>query len=509
MVFPHRRRRYGPLEKLTAAALDTVAKRRSTLASIAMDSGTLLAGRYRLRRKLGTGGMAVVWAADDEVLGRAVAIKQLHAPTDDGSRRFSREARIGAKLRHPGLVTVFDVVTDGPNVLLVMELVDGPSLAAVLEDGPLPAADVLRILEPVAAALDHVHEAGVVHRDVKPANILVGHDGQTRLADLGIATAAASTRITGAGTILGTPAYIAPEQLEGQDATPASDVYALAAVAFAALSGRPARSGRDALAILLAVRTTPAPRLREYWPGAPQGADDLLARGLARDPGERPASARELIHGLAAALAPSIEAPRLIEPAPQPAAGSRPPRRRPSRGPLVVGMLALALVAGTLAAILASGNDDSPSKQVAAATRTPAPSPTRTPTPTATATPTPTRTPAPSGRPTGPAAAVRAFYERAAAGDFAGAYELAGPQMRAALGDSQAGLERNLGSLRSIEFREVEVVSQDASGATVRISTVARHTNRTDACAGTLRALRTPDGWRVDPAGVQCRRISG
>ena len=195
-------------------------------------SGSLIADRYRVMERLGSGGMAVVYLAEDERLGRRVAVKRLHTGSpEDTAQRFSREARLGASLNHPNIAAVFDTVTDESSVVIVMEYVDGESLADTLRRGPLDPAKAVRALRGIGAALDHAHENGIVHRDVKPANILLGRGGEVKLVDLGIATAVEGTRITHSGSVMGTAAYMAPEQLDGSKAEPATDVYALAAVA--------------------------------------------------------------------------------------------------------------------------------------------------------------------------------------------------------------------------------------------------------------------------------------
>src|SRR3954468_6464998 len=156
-----------------------------------MSTGELVAGRYRILNLLGTGGMASVHLARDETLDRLVAVKRLRADSpQDVAERFHREARTGAALNHPNLVTVFDIIAEPPNVLIVMEYVDGSTLADELKSrGPMEAARALAILEPLAAALDHLQAQGVVHRDVKPANVLLGRKGEVKLTDLGIARA--------------------------------------------------------------------------------------------------------------------------------------------------------------------------------------------------------------------------------------------------------------------------------------------------------------------------------
>src|SRR5918992_3231541 len=206
-----------------------------------MDSSgaTVFAGRYRVIRRLGTGGSGAVFLSRDERLGREVAVKRLHGAemTTETAQRLRREARIMASLRHPNLVTVYDMLIDEDDLLLVMEYVRGETLADVLATAPMDCERTIRLLEPVAAALDCVHGEGVVHRDLKPSNILVGAGGVVKVADLGLATAAEITKITPPGAILGTPAYMAPEQARAGPCTPAVDVYSLATIAFESLSG--------------------------------------------------------------------------------------------------------------------------------------------------------------------------------------------------------------------------------------------------------------------------------
>lgn len=323
-----------------------------------MTADDLLAGRYRTLRVIGTGGMARVFLAEDERLGRRVAVKRLHAHSpEDTARRFQREARIGASLNHHNLVAVYDVDTDGESVLIVMEYVEGTTLADELRTGPLADDEVARIVSDVAAALDYVHAEGIVHRDVKPANVLLrDKDGAAKLADLGIATAAESTRITVSGTVMGTAAYMAPEQVEGIEAGPGADVYALAAVAFEALSGRKARQGDTPMAIAHRITSEPAPDLRATWPGADPAVTAVLERAMSRDPAERQQRAGEMAAELRAALAR----------APVTAA----PDRRSG-----IGWLALAVAAALAAVAVAvfatggdGGSDRGPSSEVRADT---------------------------------------------------------------------------------------------------------------------------------------------
>ncbi|MEX2195543.1 MAG: protein kinase [Thermoleophilaceae bacterium] len=340
----------------------------------------VLAGRYRVLERLGSGGMAAVYLAEDQRLGRRVAVKRLHADSpDDAARRFAREAKLLASLNHPNVVGVFDTVTDGEGVLIVMEYVEGETLSDALRRGPLEPGRATEVIAGVAAALDHAHEHGVVHRDVKPANVLLGGGEQVKLADLGIARAAEGTQLTRTGTVLGTPSYMAPEQLEGRELTPAVDVYALAAMAWETLAGRKAREGRTPMEIAHRVASEPPPDLREAWPKAPPGAAEVLRRGMSRDPVRRPRSAGSLAGGLTAALEQGEGATAATRPlaagaaAPSPpVAGARsrteraaaPPPRRSRRGvaaaiPLALLVAVVAVVAGIAAG---RGGDETPER---------------------------------------------------------------------------------------------------------------------------------------------------
>src|SRR3954447_696458 len=279
----------------------------------------LVAGRYRMLRRLGAGGMAAVFLARDTRLERDVAVKRLHPESpEEVGRRFQREAKVGASLNHPSIVAVYDTVTDDEGVLIVMEYVAGHTLRDEIPRGPMEPDRALGILAAIASALDHAHDAGVVHRDVKPANVLIDDArGAVKLADLGIATAAERTRITKSGNVLGTAAYMAPERLDGLAGGPGVDIYALAAMAFEMLSGRKAIDGSTPLEIARRVATAPPPYICDIVPGAPPAAGEALKRGLAKDPRERPASAGELVRELSDAYAAKAEEDR-TRPAPAP-----------------------------------------------------------------------------------------------------------------------------------------------------------------------------------------------
>jgi serine/threonine protein kinase len=271
---------------------------------------------------------------------------------------------------------VFDTATDDEGVLIVMEYVEGEALSKALRRGPLEPERVAGMVRDLGDALDHAHAQGVVHRDVKPGNVLLRKDGMTKLVDLGIATASDHTKITHSGMVLGTASYMAPEQLEGGKMGPATDVYALAVVAYEALTGERAREGRTPMEIAHRIATSPPPDLRETMPGAAPAAAEILKRAMARDPSERPRSAGELANGLARALeAPPTVATRVVPPTrpSEPAREAPPP---PPTGPvrtrgagrprrpvaaIVIAMLILALAAATVVgAVLSSGGDDEP-----------------------------------------------------------------------------------------------------------------------------------------------------
>ena len=325
--------------------------------------------------------MAQVLLCEDERLGRLVAVKRLHADSaEDVERRFAREARLGAALNHPNLVSVFDTAVDDEGVLIVMEYVEGEALSRALRRGPLEPHRVARMARDLGGALDHAHGHDVVHRDVKPGNVLLREDGITKLADLGIATAVDLTRITRSGELLGTAAYMAPEQLEGREAGPASDVYALAAVCFEALTGQRPRRGRSAIELAHRIATEPPPDLRDHLPEAPAAAAEALKRGMASDPDERTPSAGALADDLSIALEVGFEsqaektrvlpteaaaAPVRTAPLPRrapvfdrptpPVAPSR--RARRSTAALIPVLLLAAVAAAATAVLLSSGDD--------------------------------------------------------------------------------------------------------------------------------------------------------
>ncbi|MEO7193842.1 MAG: serine/threonine-protein kinase [Pseudonocardiaceae bacterium] len=264
--------------------------------------GQLIAGRFRLEEQVGAGGMGVVWRAVDEKLGRVVAVKRAARPAGDerARRQMRREARIAARLNHPHVVAFIDEVIEGPERWLVMEYVPSQSLAQILDrSGPLSLHQVTHIGAQIASALEAVHATDIVHRDVKPGNILVSDNGTAKLADFGIARPiCGDVTVTDSGVIGGTVAFIASEVANGQEATPASDVFALGATLFAAVEGTPPFGTADNP--LLVLRRAAAGDLLPFHRAGPLAP--VLSALLQPDPAKRPdaASTRKMLQELAA-----------------------------------------------------------------------------------------------------------------------------------------------------------------------------------------------------------------
>jgi serine/threonine-protein kinase len=308
--------------------------------------------RYELPELIAHGGMGDVFRAGDAALERTVAIKVLaerYARDEEFRTRFLREARTAARLSgEPHVITIFDVGEMTGLPYIVMEYLPGGSVADRLRAGPVPPAQALAWLEQAAAGLDVAHARGVVHRDVKPGNLLFGADGQIRVSDFGVARTAGHDTLTIAGTILGTSGYMAPEQAQGRRATAASDRYALACVAFELLTGRRPFTGETVAVEAAAHATAPIPVATRVNPSLPAGVDAVLARGLAKDPAARHESCRALVDELRRAFHEAATETRRVAPvAPVPPTGERSPRvlvRRPRPVPAVLAALGGAAV---------------------------------------------------------------------------------------------------------------------------------------------------------------------
>ncbi len=271
------------------------------------EPGQVLDGRYRLDARIAAGGMGEVWRGTDLALSRAVAVKLLHpehASRPDGLARFRAEAQHAGSLSHPNIAQVYDYCEPVPPdpAYLVLELVDGPSLARYLDDGPLSPARTLDVIEQAASGLAAAHRSGLLHRDIKPGNLLLSDDGLIKITDFGIARAAGSAVHTRTGALAGTPAYLAPERFSGAPATPAADLYALGVVAHQCLTGQVPFAG-DPLVVALAHVERDMPPLPSSVPG---DLAALVADLTRKDPQARPASAIAVLAraGLARASVP-------------------------------------------------------------------------------------------------------------------------------------------------------------------------------------------------------------
>ncbi len=411
---------------------------------------TILSGRYEIEQKIGEGGMATVYRGLDRRLNRRVAIKVLHSHyvhDPDFLRRFEHEAKAAANLSHSNAVSVYDTGQDGDTYYIVMEYIDGVDLKTLINrEAPLSIARAIAITEAIAQGLEAAHHIGLIHRDIKPQNILVTPDGHVRITDFGIAKSHLSTAQTQTGMTFGTADYISPEQAQGQQATPQSDIYSLGVTIYEMLAGRLPYTGDSPVSVAMKHVSAPLPPLRSLNPQVPANLEHIILKALSKEPSARPASAREFAealrnyrnvaeqptaanpvhpHSATTRVVPtpssqrpaqpahpnvashrptygqgssgsSSTASRATIPAPRPAIG-RAPQQGIGCGVFIVGMVILAGVIG-LVLLFSSGilNDmiggiDNPPTAPPAAITTPTPDQTATPTesPTPTITPTP------------------------------------------------------------------------------------------------------------------------
>jgi serine/threonine-protein kinase len=503
---------------------------------VAMSVPTRVGGRYTLHGPLARGGMASVYRGHDERLDRPVAIKLMRADlAADPSilRRFETEALRAAAVSDPHLVAVYDVGSQDGTAYIVMELVEGGDLAGALAgSGPMAPDRAARIGAEVAAALEAAHAAGVVHRDVKPGNILLDADGPARVTDFGIARATGEESLTGTGAMLGSVDYFSPEQARGERATPSSDLYALGIVLYELVTGRRPFHGDTPYATAVARLGTPAPDPRVANASVPAGLAAIIRRAMAPAPADRYGSATELREALEAwrAGAPAETAGTAVAAAapPDPETRRRPHERRRDRpGPpalaAAAGVLLLLIVGFATVRLVAAPPDDPATDPIgvlvgtpggAAQTPSPAPSASPTPAPTPRPTPEPSRaptpepaTPAPTPRPATPAQvaiagapddAVAAFYARVVDGDFDGAYALWSDRMKSTY-PRRENLDERFAATASIAFSQLEVVEQSAGTATVQ----ANFTERYDGGGsrefiGYWRLVRLDERWLLD-----------
>jgi serine/threonine protein kinase len=435
------------------------------------DTPVRVGGRYRLEERIGAGAMGAVWRATDELLNRTVAVKELLAaaapPTaaggdalEESRQRILREGRIGARLQHPHVISMFDVVVHDDRPWLVMEYLPSRSLAAVLgEKGPLPQDEVAEIGRQVADGLAAAHIAGVTHRDVKPGNVLIADDGRVKLTDFGVSRAVDDVQLTRTGMIAGTPAFLSPEAARGLTPTAASDVFALGATLYASVEGIPPFGLDDnAYALLHKVATEPVRPPKQEGPVV-----DVIMRLLSREPEDRPsaAQARDALAALSsggdAGLAPlaatppstavmmptqSSSPPTLSDvpsPAPRRPAPPRPAPRRNRLTPVLLALLAVVAVgAGVVVSILTSRAGTEPSAAPSGTTGAPAaPAPTTAPeatsapttAPRTTAPPTTAATSAPAAAPSDAVAFLQNYYSLLP-DNTNEAWQLLGPEAR-------------------------------------------------------------------------------
>ena len=327
----------------------------------------VIADRYELEGLVGTGGMSSVYKARDRLLERRVALKILHphhASDEDFVERFRKEARSVAQLSHPNIVTVIDRGDDDGRQFIVFEYVDGENLKElVTREGPLPLGRALELALQVGSWLAFAHSNGLVHRDVKPQNVLMNGDDQAKVTDFGIARSIdVDVSVTQTGTVLGTSAYIAPEQASGGDITPQTDVYSLGVVLYELLTGEVPFPGESFVAVAMRHINDPAPSVLERRPDTPPRLAAAVDRALAKEPGERFASMDDFVAELSVCLAelgpeadydatmivPAAASARVARD-PRPPRGVRVPARRPAHSPWPF-LIPLILVAAALAA---------------------------------------------------------------------------------------------------------------------------------------------------------------
>jgi serine/threonine protein kinase len=462
-----------------------------------------LPDRYKVIRHIANGGMAGVWEAHDELLDRAVAVKVLaqHLSEDDRARaRFEREARAAAGLSsHPNVVTIYDVGEHEGRAFIVMELMRGGSVADVERKADrIEHQRALRWLGEAASGLDAAHAAGIVHRDVKPANLLLDDRDRLGIGDFGIARLAWEEQVTQTGQVLGTAAYISPEQAMGEAATAASDRYALAVVAFELLTGeKPFQAEHFAAQARAQIEDDP-PRVSELDPELSERVDDVIDRGMAKDPDDRWATAEEFVERLGESLTPPPPrrkaVPATTATRPLASRDRTPPPSRPARpvaaaerpgssGPgtgVLLAALAAALLVVVLGFLLLKGNGDDKGNQAsktstptATAKKTPTatatPKKTETPAPTATSTPTQTPKPKPKPSPTGGSASqlqVEAYNL-----NNAGKYDAALPVAQQAVTKGcQADAPVNPCGYALYELGRAQLGSGDAPGAVATLN---------------------------------------
>ena len=503
---------------------------------------TKFAGRFLLEREIGAGGMSNVFLGTDEVLDRPVAVKILkpeYGGTDIGTR-FRREGRTAAGLSHPNIVQVYDAGEDefeGRNVsYIVMEYIPGGDLKRLIDErGPL-SGDEISVLDGAAMGLAHAHERGIVHRDVKPHNILLDERGRPKIADFGIARALDATVATRTGSYLGTALYSSPEQLKGEKVTPKSDVYSLGATLYHAVVGEPPFGGTPMEVATQHVSKDPAPP-GERGASVDGELEALILRCLAKDPDSRP-TADEVRAGLQAA-GTEASATRTYAAPPPPAKSTGATRgassstraapkgmvRSDRRGRLrpILATLALVAILALVAAIAApvlfdgtdraqqsgSGQNDRASNNLSGggeqdSDRRAAAGPSTQPAAQQSSRRAESEETSGGGGDLAEEAAqtVQEFYTSAAEGDYEDSSELLTAEYRQSTFPDQGTFEGTFGTLNRVEFTSGPDAQVFGDTATVSFSTNAYHTDRVDQTTGTATLVQQSGEWRIDALNV-------
>ncbi|MGE2834120.1 serine/threonine-protein kinase [Mycobacterium sp. SMC-4] len=348
-----------------------------------MTGHDILGGRYELRGILGRGGMAEVRDAFDTLLRRPVAVKMLHPSLDDTPehrRRFHDEARAAAALEHPNIVAVHDFGEHDGSPFIVMERLPGTTLADEMRRGPMTPSQVRGMLNDVLAALNAAHRAGVLHRDIKPGNILVSSTGDClKVGDFGIAKTPDTLTHTATGQIIGTVCYMSPERLAGAPASVADDLYAVGVIAYEALLGRRAFPQDHPAAVAHAILATPLPPLTASRPDVEPLLAGVIERAMARDPAQRFASADQMRAALAGHVPVPVPAPPrtrvMPTPVPPPVPAAGPPARSKTRPWVLVGGIAAAFLVAGIALAMQPFSSPPPAKPASTSTTVAPPSP--------------------------------------------------------------------------------------------------------------------------------------
>jgi serine/threonine protein kinase len=446
-----------------------------------------IAGRYRLIARIGGGAMGVVWQAKDIQLDRVVAVKELLMPfgqgeekAEEAKNRAMREARIAARLQHPHAISVFNVVEDGDRPWLIMEYLPSKSLADVIKaDGARPIDEVIGIACQLASALTVAHEAGIVHRDVKPGNILLGEDGTVKVTDFGISRAIGDVTLTATGEIAGTPAFLAPEVARGDEASFASDVFSLGATMYTAVEGKPPFGyGDNAIALLYRVSSG------DIVPPTQAGKiEPLMLRLLAMEPTDRP-TMKQALEELEAFGVTGGSMPTVRElPPPEPETAVAAASEGPSKKRLGVALIGVVVLAAIIAAALiaahntgngptASPNSPSPSAstEVTPTSGAAAPAPADSPSPSSPSAPPTSSSPSTTpSAPTGPEALTKAItdYYGLVPGNLQAGFARLSPNFKATKNQDMASYTRFWNTIRSVNVSNVKATGPNTVTANV------------------------------------------